>query len=98
MSKKLHERYVQEFKKRNAKIPWKYYRKILVKEYRADLQKPSHSAGSKRTFLIKDKDIVFSVDEPHGGREFISKWEHIKVHDLFVRHGLIEIEKENKKN
>lgn len=89
LSKRRYRQYVKDFKNRSAKIPWNYYVKILTNEYGAVQQKTSQSAGSRRTFVIEEKNIVFSLDEPHGKELFVDKWGHHKVLELFARNGLV---------
>jgi len=92
MPKKEYKKYSKEFSNRSAKIPWKYYRKIIEDEYGAEEQKRSHSGGSKRSYMIGD--FVFVVHEPHKKDEPVGKWDHHNILDLFKRKGLIKNEDE----
>jgi hypothetical protein len=93
MSKKEYKQYLKEFKKRSAKIPWRIYKKIIEKEYGAIEGKRSHTAGSKRSFMIGDK-IVFVIHEPHRKDDYVGKYDHHNILDLLRLNGLMENEEE----
>lgn len=94
MSKKKYKKYQEEFKKRNAKIPWNIYKKIIENDYGAVEQKRSHSGGSKRSYTIDDQ-IIFVIHEPHKKDGNVGKWDHQNVYDQLKLHGLIKDEKDN---
>jgi hypothetical protein len=97
MSKKDYKRYVKKFNNRSAKIPWKYYRKIIEEEYNAVESERSHSAGSKRSFTIGD-NIVFVLHKPHGKKDdYVGKYDHHNVLDLLKSRGLLKDEENSEK-
>ena len=93
MSKKIYKRYLKEFRKPSARIPWEIYREIIEDEYGAVEQKRSHTAGSKRSFTIGD-DIVFVIHEPHKKDGYVGKWDHHNVLHLLKSKGLLQDEEE----
>ncbi len=91
MTKRTYQDWVEEFKNPSAQIPYKTYIKILKNEFNITEGKRSHSAGSKRSFIISKKS-VFVIHEPHkkGKDQFVGKWDHQNILFLLKKEGLIK--------
>ncbi len=91
MSKK-YDHYLEDFRNRSAKIPWKFYVKILKTEFGVEEEKRSHSGGSKRAYSVGDS--VFVLHKPHGKDDPVGKYDHHNVLGLLAKEGLVKDEQE----
>ncbi len=67
--KKKREFYRKNFTNLSIKIPWRYFKDILIKDFGFEMQS---KRGSIRVFIREDQR--FTVHEPHGkGDPFVSK-------------------------
>ena len=68
--KKKREFYRKNFADLSIKIPWKYFKDILIKNFGFEMES---KRGSVRVFVREDQR--FTVHKPHGkGDPFVSKW------------------------
>lgn len=64
--------YYEHFKELSVKIPWRYFRYVLLRYYGFEIYPAGRTSGSKRAFI--NGDIRFTVDEPHGrGDDYVDK-------------------------
>lgn len=83
MPNKDYIKYRDEFTNPNARIPYDYYRKILLEDYGVVERKKS--GGSARPFIVNG--IPFVIHEPHKRDIPVGKWDHKNVLDILKRVG-----------
>ncbi|MCD6398954.1 MAG: hypothetical protein J7L08_03455 [Candidatus Aenigmarchaeota archaeon] len=86
MAKKRRENYRENFASLSIKIPWKYFKDILIKDFGFEIVNKS---GSVRVFVREE--VRFTVHEPHGrGHDFVSKIDRQKAIQALEALGLLE--------
>lgn len=87
--KKKREFYRKNFANLSIKIPWPYFKDILIKDFGFEMES---KRGSIRVFV--KGDIRFTVHEPHGkGDPVVSKWDRKKAIQALDALGLLDEEK-----
>ncbi len=86
--KKKREFYRKNFADLSIKIPWKYFKDILIKNFGFEMES---KRGSVRVFVRKDQS--FAVHKPHGkGDPFVSKWARKRAIEVLDALGLLDKE------
>ncbi len=86
--KKKREFYRKNFADLSIKIPWKYFKDILIKNFGFEMES---KRGSVRVFVREDQR--FTVHKPHGkGDPFVSKWARKRAIEVLDALGLLDKE------
>ncbi|HEC68501.1 MAG TPA: hypothetical protein ENI35_06840 [Candidatus Desulfofervidus auxilii] len=86
--KKKREFYRKNFADLSIKIPWKYFKDILIKNFGFEMES---KRGSVRVFVREDQR--FTVHKPHGkGDSFVSKWARKRAIEVLDALGLLDKE------
>ena len=86
--KKKREFYRKNFADLSIKIPWKYFKDILIKNFGFEMES---KRGSVRVFVREDQR--FTVHKPHGkGNPFVSKWARKRAIEVLDALGLLDKE------
>jgi len=86
--KKKREFYRKNFADLSIKIPWKYFKDILIKNFGFEMES---KRGSVRVFVREDQS--FAVHKPHGkGDPFVSKWARKRAIEVLDALGLLDKE------
>jgi len=86
--KKKREFYRKNFADLSIKIPWKYFKDILIKNFGFEMES---KRGSVRVFVRENQR--FTVHKPHGkGDPFVSKWARKRAIEVLDALGLLDKE------
>jgi len=86
--KKKREFYRKNFADLSIKIPWKYFKDILIKNFGFEMES---KRGSVRVFVREDQR--FTVHKPHWkGDPFVSKWARKRAIEVLDALGLLDKE------
>lgn len=88
--RKKRDCYRRDFGKLSVKVPWSYFKDILIKDFGFEMENKS---GSRRVFVRGD--VRFTADEPHGSRRgdfFVSKADRKRAIRALGALGLIDEE------
>lgn len=67
LSRKKAVYYNENIKNLSVKIPWRYFRFLLIKHRGFDMVPAGKTSGAKRAFV--QGEVRFTVDEPHRGKD-----------------------------